>query len=72
MPRFDRLDVCEAWYVFAMNNHGGQFTKEYKIFGRLEKIKFKVRPNIDVYNLSANAFEMYLALIRRSMKKKAA
>lgn len=38
---FDRWDICEAFYVFATNWHGGQWSPEYAIFGRLERLGFK-------------------------------
>jgi hypothetical protein len=38
---FNRFDICEAWYLYAMDYHTGQWSKEYKIFGRLDRMKFK-------------------------------
>lgn len=40
-PTFDRFDICEAFYAFACNWHGGQWTKEYAIFGRLHRMGFR-------------------------------
>jgi hypothetical protein len=37
---FDRFDVCEAAYRFAMDYHRGQWSPEYAIFGRLAKIAY--------------------------------
>ncbi len=41
MPKFNRWHVCEAWYFFAVLYHEGQFSNTYKIFGRLERIKYR-------------------------------
>jgi hypothetical protein len=41
MPRFNKFDICLAWYMYASHYHGGQFTKLYQVFGRLERIKFR-------------------------------
>ncbi len=38
---FDRFDVCRAYYWFAYQYHGGQWTEEYAIFGRLDKLGFR-------------------------------
>lgn len=40
MPTFDRFDICEAYYLYATFWHEGQGSWSYRIFGRLEKIKF--------------------------------
>lgn len=62
---FDRFDVCEAYYMFATEWHGGQNTKEYAIFGRLHKLQFRPRPLIDVETLNENAQLIYNGLVRR-------
>ena len=43
---WDRFDICEAYYVYAMLYHNGQWSKEYEIFGRLHNMKFKPSPLI--------------------------
>lgn len=61
---FDRYDICEAFYVYAMLNHNGQWSKEYAIFGRLENLGFK--PSIllrDENDLDENAREIYENLV---------
>lgn len=63
---FDRIDICEAYFVYAMLWHGGQFTKEYKIFGRLNAIPFKPRQSLkDEDGLSENGKTLYLSLVAR-------
>jgi hypothetical protein len=39
---FDRFSICEAFWVFAAECHGGQFTDVYKIFGRLHNMQFRL------------------------------
>lgn len=62
---FDRFDICEAYYMFASLYHGGQWSEEYRIFGRLHKIKFRERPSISVETLTENGREIFDALVAR-------
>ena len=56
MLYFDRFDICEAYYVYAMLYHGGQYTETYKIFGRLNNLEFKPSPLLcDENNLTENS-----------------
>lgn len=41
MPQFNKHDVCAAWFLYAAAYHGGQNSKLYQVFGRLEKIGFE-------------------------------
>ena len=64
---FDRYDICLAYWLFAVHFHGGQFSPEYAILGRLERIRFSPgacqsdRPA----DLPENAREMYRRLVVR-------
>lgn len=65
---FSRFDIVEAYYVYATLWHGGQWTPEYAILGRLERMGFK--PGLHVENklnegLSENGFEIYASIVRR-------
>lgn len=42
----NRFDICEAFYLYAMLYHGGQWSKEYAIFGRLHRIGFRPAPSL--------------------------
>lgn len=53
MPYFDRFDVCEAWWCLA-HDHG-----LYGIITRLERMKFKPRPNLRTDDLNDNANAIY-------------
>lgn len=65
MPYFNRFDICEAYYKYAVHYHTGQFSWQYKILGRLQKIGFK--PGYSVSELdslgSENANEIYDNLV---------
>lgn len=66
MPYFDRFDICKAYYCFACLYHSGQWSDTYKIFGRLEAIKFK--PGIhgdDPDYLGENAREIFDNLVEK-------
>jgi len=63
---FDRFDICEAYYVYAMLWHKGQWSKEYEIFGRLDRIGFK--PSLMLSgpeNLTENGYEIYSRLVQK-------
>lgn len=63
---FDRMDVCEAYYVFAMLYHEGQFSDTYTIFGRLDGVGFKPRPGLrDETSLSEGAREVFDRLVAK-------
>jgi hypothetical protein len=38
---FDRFDICEAYYCFAVNYHGGQWSIEYALHATLDRLGFK-------------------------------
>lgn len=62
--QFDRFDICEAWYVFAMEWHSGQWSDEYAIFGRLEALRFKPSPLLNnADDLDENARTIYDELV---------
>lgn len=62
---FDRFDICEAYYVFASLHHGGQWSKTYRIFGRLESIGFRPRRSISKDSLTDNGQEILAGLVER-------
>ena len=62
---FDRFDICEAYHLFASNYHEGQFSKIYKIFGRLHNIQFKPSDNIGFETLTENGQEIYNNLVKK-------
>ena len=66
MTYWDRFDICEAWYVYAMLHHGGQWSPEYRIFGRLDAMRFRPRPSLnDETSLSENGREIYAQLVAK-------
>ncbi|MDB6084038.1 MAG: hypothetical protein JWN43_1919 [Gammaproteobacteria bacterium] len=55
---FDRLDICEAWYLALSDCHRGQGSREYLRLCRLER-HFKPSPLLTVATLSENARQIY-------------
>lgn len=67
---FDRFDICEAYYLYAMLYHRGQWSEEYKIFGRLHNIKYKPSRILkDHTSLTENSVEIYDNLVVNGYKK---
>jgi hypothetical protein len=61
---FDRFDVCEAYYLFALHHHSGQGSATYALFATLARVGFKPSPFLrDRASLSANACEIYDSLV---------
>lgn len=54
---FDRFDICEAWYCWLSDNHGGMGSREYARLSRLRY--FKPSPMLCTERLSENAREIY-------------
>lgn len=68
MPYWDRFDICEAWNVYAAECHGGAASPEYCIFGRLNRIRFKPSPLLDIHRKTSdnqNARDILATLYRR-------
>ena len=51
---FDRLDICEAWFIYLSENHEGQFCPLYARLSALLKW-FKPSPLLNRDRLSENA-----------------
>ena len=62
---FDRFDICEAYYLYASLYHGGQFTKLYEVFGRLDNLKFRPSPVLRLSSLTENGRSIYDSLVER-------
>jgi len=65
---FDRFDVCDAYYQFARDYHRGQWSSEYAIFGRLDRVGYSPARSVadgGPSALSANARFILSGLIRR-------
>ena len=65
MIAFNRFDICDAYYVYAANYHGGQYTDTYRIFGRLEKIGYRPSSNLSEDSLEENARLIYDRLVEK-------
>ena len=66
---FDRFDICEAYYAYAVEHHQGQWSPEYSYFGRLLRMGFKPSPALKEKGfiaLSVNGGKIFDQLIRRT------
>ena len=66
---FDRFDVCEAYYLFACEWHGGAASPEYRIFGRLHDLGFKPSPLLSKRSLTENGRAILAGLIRKARRR---
>ena len=63
---FDRFDICEAHYVFAMLWHGGMGSKLYSKFAQFERIRFSPSPLLcGPEDLTENARDIYNQLVAK-------
>jgi len=62
---FDRYDVCDAYYLYAALYHGGQWTLDYEIFGRLHAIGYKPNRTLSVETLGSNARLIFDELVAK-------
>ena len=61
---FNRLDICEAHFMFAMLWHGGQDCPIYWKFAQLERLGHRPSPLLsDPRDLPENAREIYRQLV---------
>jgi len=63
---FDRFAILDAYYMFASLYHGGQGSKEYAYFGRLNKLGYKPGLGANSQNpdrLDESAREVYNRLV---------
>jgi len=64
MPYFDRFDICEAYYIYAMEYHGGQWSDLYSVMGRILNLGFRLSRLIKCRNdLTDNGKEIYDNLV---------
>ena len=71
---FDRFDICEAYYLFAVYYHLGQWSSEYEILGRLHKIGF-TRPHLSnlktgYKHLSENGKMIFKGLVKAQKNRR--
>ena len=61
---FDRFDICEAHYLFAMLWHDGMWGSIYAKFAQFERIKFRPSPMLSgPEDLTENGREIYEQLL---------
>ncbi len=67
-PRFNRFDICEAWYIFASDYHSGQGSYLFGKLYQLHKMGFRPAPFVREHQtreLDPNARDILANLIRR-------
>lgn len=63
---FNRFDICEAHYVFAMLWHDGKYGKIYAKFAQLSRLGFRPSPMLQgPDDLEENGLEIYNELVRK-------
>ena len=65
-----RFDICEAWYLYASNYHGGQWSKLYSKLGQLHNIGFKPAPGLNYKSLQEEGKRIYRRLVRTKKYQK--
>ena len=61
---FNRFDICEAHFMFAMLWHDGQWGEIYGKFAQLERLRFRPSPLLsEPKDLEWNAREIYRQLV---------
>lgn len=66
MSYFDRFDICAAFWHFAAEYHGGQWSAEYAVFGRLHRMRYRMGAGEgDKRNLSENARNILAGMVRQ-------
>ncbi len=75
MPYFDRFDICEAHYIFAMLWHNSGVPEPdgkiiYQKFSQLLRLGFKPRPGLDgPKDLEENGHAIYWDLVAKLAQK---
>jgi hypothetical protein len=64
---YSRIDICEAWYLYASLYHGGQGSKLYEVFGRLDRLDFRPAPGLSEDSLEENSREIFDSLVSRKV-----
>ena len=68
VTHWDRFDICEAWWIFASDYHGGLGSSEFLIFGRLDRLRFRPRPSLSRVTLTRNAHRILAGLVLRQRR----
>ncbi len=65
---FDRFDICAAYYCYAVEYHGGQWSVGYALFSVLERLRFKPGMSLSSDTLDENARAIFDALVSGERK----
>ena len=55
---WNRMDICEAWYLALSESHGGQWSEDYRRLSAMLSY-FKPSPTLRVESLSDNGRVIY-------------
>ena len=61
--QFDKFDICSAYYLFGMEYHSGQWSKEYAYMGRAMNAGFKPGLTFSYDSLTDNGKAIYDNLV---------
>lgn len=61
---FDRFDILSAYYLYGLEYHSGQFSKEYAYIGRALNAGFRPGMIFGYESLSENGKEIYNKLVK--------
>jgi len=61
---FNKIDICEAWYLALADCHLGQGSPEYARLSRLQRY-FRPRPSLSVDTLNDNSRQIYAVACMR-------
>lgn len=70
MARWDRFDICEAYYLYYSSYHSGMFSDEYMKLSKLLSY-FTPSPLLTLESACENVKEIYGNLVARLQGKKA-
>lgn len=59
---YNRVDICEAWYLFLSSYHWGQGSDMYARLSRLT-LRFRPSPMLRYESLSENGKQIYDLLV---------
>ena len=61
--KWDRFDICEAYYIYCRDYHNGQWSKEYAVLGTLSNMRFEHGTDLEAADLTENGRLIYDNLV---------
>ncbi len=66
---FDRFDIVEAYYLYFVHYHGGQYSREYERLSKMGKY-FTPAIGLGVDSLTENGLEIYNNLVKDNQNER--